>query len=127
LPEAEFLEKRSKLNKQANERNRKIKIKVLEYYSNGELKCANPYHIHNEVIINPTLLTIDHINGDGYKEKGKHGRRIGGSAFYRKLLRQNFPDGFQVLCWNCQAYKREFNQEYGEKRYKYKSKIKSED
>jgi predicted RNA-binding Zn-ribbon protein involved in translation (DUF1610 family) len=50
------------------------------------------------------FLTIDHINNDG----AKHRREIGkpsGSNFYSWLNRQYYPEGFQVLCWNCNAGK----------------------
>ena len=44
------------------------------------------------------FLTIDHINNDGCK----HRKEIGQSNVYRWLKQNNFPDGFQVLCMNCQ-------------------------
>jgi hypothetical protein len=108
----EYLTKRTIMNNQANARNLKIKLKVLKYYSHGEMKCANPYHLHSEEITNHILLTIDHINGEGYKERDNQGKRLGGSAFYRKMVRLGFPEGMQVLCWNCQMYKRHENKEY---------------
>ena len=41
---------------------------------------------------------MDHIDIDGgYKD-----RKIShGVALYRWLKKNNFPEGFQVLCWNC--------------------------
>lgn len=42
------------------------------------------------------FLGIDHINGGG----AKHRREIG-SVITRWLVRNNFPDGFRVLCHNC--------------------------
>lgn len=48
----------------------------------------------------PRFLTIDHVNNDGYLSR----RRGGGSAgadLYRRLIRDDFPDTYQVLCFSC--------------------------
>jgi hypothetical protein len=42
------------------------------------------------------VLTIDHINGGG----NKHRKEVG--SLYRWLIKNNFPEGFRVLCRNCQ-------------------------
>jgi hypothetical protein len=44
----------------------------------------------------PTFLTIDHIEGNGTK----HIKSIGGH-FHRWLIKNNFPKGYQTLCYNC--------------------------
>jgi len=46
---------------------------------------------------NTHFLTIDHVNNDG----ARHRKEIGCSKTYSWLLKNNFPDGFQVLCYNC--------------------------
>lgn len=46
------------------------------------------------------FLTIDHINNDGAEH-----RRIIGSGIYRWLIKNNYPTGFQILCWNCNSSK----------------------
>ena len=46
------------------------------------------------------FLTIDHINGGGRQ----HRISLNGN-FYRWLNRNNFPGGFQVLCYNCNCCK----------------------
>lgn len=43
------------------------------------------------------FLAIDHINNDG----AAHRKRVGHSSVYRWLKKNHFPDGFQVLCYNC--------------------------
>lgn len=48
------------------------------------------------------FLTIDHINNDG----AKHRKEIGSSNLYRWLRDNKYPEGFQVLCMNCQWGKR---------------------
>lgn len=51
--------------------------------------------------------TIDHINGDG----GEHRRELfgtdkaAGRQFYRWLIRNGFPDGYQTLCFPCNSSK----------------------
>lgn len=49
-------------------------------------------------VTDPAFLNIDHIDGRG----GEHRRSIGvsGAAFYEWLINNDFPPGFQVLCWN---------------------------
>lgn len=48
----------------------------------------------------PRFLSIDHINGDG----NLHRREIGG-ALYHWLRKNNYPEGFQTLCYNCNLAK----------------------
>lgn len=53
----------------------------------------------------PRALTIDHINRDGHKHKKPWGGRYSGVALYRWLVVNDFPDGYQTLCANCQMVK----------------------
>jgi hypothetical protein len=46
------------------------------------------------------FLTIDHINGDG----NKHRREIK-TDIYRWLIKNNYPSGYQILCYNCNCSK----------------------
>lgn len=43
------------------------------------------------------FLTIDHINNDG----AEHRRSINAASIYDYIIKHNFPDTFQVLCFNC--------------------------
>lgn len=47
------------------------------------------------------FLTIDHINGGGLA----HRRSLKMPSIDRWLIAQNFPEGFQLLCWNCNLAK----------------------
>lgn len=49
----------------------------------------------------PLFLTVDHMNDDGYI----HRKTIRSSSIYRWLVKNKFPDGFQLLCWNCNCAK----------------------
>jgi 5-methylcytosine-specific restriction endonuclease McrA len=68
----------------------KEKLACLEHYSGGKPYCKGCG------IENLEVLTIDHIHEDG----AAHRKEIGQSV-QRWLIANKFPEGFQVLCWNC--------------------------
>jgi hypothetical protein len=77
---------------QSRERRKKAKKLIISHYSNGKNCC--------EIcgITDIEVLTLDHINGGGRKHKEK----IGGSSYlYRNLINNNFPEGYRILCMNC--------------------------
>jgi hypothetical protein len=78
-------------------RNSKIKrrLEVLVYYSKGTPSCACCGE--KEIV----FLTIDHINGGGRK----HRRETGYTHLFDWLRHNNYPSGFQILCYNCNAAK----------------------
>lgn len=43
------------------------------------------------------FLALDHINGGGYAQR----QETGGGGFYTWLKRNGYPQGFRVLCHNC--------------------------
>lgn len=49
------------------------------------------------------FLTIDHIDGNGNQHRkevlGSH--LMAGTHFYRWLRQNGYPEGFRVLCFNC--------------------------
>jgi len=73
-----------------------LKELVLRHYS-PELKCQCPKCPYPYPGIE--FLSIDHING-----KGSHGREIR-RRLYQWIKNKGFPDGFQVLCFNCNLAK----------------------
>jgi hypothetical protein len=80
---------------QALNKVRQLRLTALQYYSHSETPfCACPGCGESRF----EFLTIDHINGNGNKHRKITGR---GSHFYLWLARNNFPDGFRVLCYNC--------------------------
>lgn len=91
-------------NKRKNERQTKIKIDVLTHYGNGECKCVRCGF--DDI----RALSIDHINGNGTKERRRTGR--GGKRFYRWLKNQGYLEGYQTLCMNCQFIKATKEAEY---------------
>ena len=78
----------------------RMKLKLFSHYSNG--KCACVKCGFGDI----RALSIDHINGGGTKHREKLGYNI-----YHWLIKNNYPEGFQVLCYNCQAIKRLENHE----------------
>ena len=74
------------------QRNHKKKKMVMFHYSNGNMCCANCGDDIYE------KLTIDHIDGGGIKHRKITGL---GSGLYRWLVKNNYPEGFQVLCIEC--------------------------
>ena len=69
-----------------------LKEMVLRHYS-PDLKCQCPKCPHPFPGIE--FLSVDHIDG-----KGTHGREIR-RRLYQWIKNEGFPDGFQVLCFNC--------------------------
>lgn len=74
----------------------RLRLQCLLHYSRGTLKCA----CCGEGMVD--FLTIDHVNNDGCK----HRKTIGGASNICAWLKRNgFPNGFQVLCFNCNSAK----------------------
>lgn len=74
---------------------RRQKEKVVEHYSKGTNQCACCAEKMFE------FLTVDHIGGGGTK----HRKEIGTRDIIPWLVVQNFPPGFQILCFNCNCAK----------------------
>ena len=86
-----YLENRTRMLDLDRENRHKIRKRILEHYSHGNLKCECCGETHFE------FLTVDDIEGKVHKNK----KLLGGSGFYVWLEKQNFPEGFRVLCMNC--------------------------
>ena len=81
------------------ERNKNQRLKVLKYYSDGKLNCNCCGEDNVE------FLTIDHIGGGGNMHRNlltanKEVQR-GSGNFVRWLIKQDYPSGYRVLCYNC--------------------------
>jgi len=84
---------RNKANILIQNKNRyqKLKYEVLSYYSSGEIKCK--WCGFNDI----RALVIDHIGNDGSSNR----KTLMSSSIYAYLKKNDFPNGFQVLCHNC--------------------------
>jgi len=74
-------------------RSRRVRTKLIVTSHYGKIcSCCGKDNID--------VLTIDHVNGGGSYDRKELGS---GDAFYRWLINNNFPLGFQVLCFNCNS------------------------
>ena len=85
-----YAEKQRQKNKDST---RRLKIEVMTHYGRGDPKCE----CCGENMIE--FLTIDHPNNDGGKERARLGKA--GEKFYRHLKVNGYPEGYRVLCLNC--------------------------
>lgn len=70
----------------------KLRDEVFAAYGNKCACCSET---------EPAFLSIDHINGGG----NKHRKEIGWGMLYRWLKNNEYPSGFQILCFNCNMAK----------------------
>lgn len=89
---------RERESKGHNPIKQEIKREVFEHYSKGKPKCNC---CGEDASID--FLCIDHIVGRKDKTGKIDNRR--GDAMYRYLRTNNYPKGYQVLCWNCNSTK----------------------
>jgi hypothetical protein len=83
----------------------RLKVDVLAYYAKGKPSCAVCG------FDDMRALCLDHINHNGAEHRAEikqetknQGRGVGASIF-RWLKNHGYPDGFQVLCANCNMIK----------------------
>jgi hypothetical protein len=81
--------------------NEKIKTKVIQAYSkSGEVKCD--WCGFSDI----RALCIDHVNNNGAEERRRlKDKTFAGRNFYKWLIDNNFPEGYQILCANCNLIK----------------------
>lgn len=112
-------DKCNQLNRKSDQRRRD---EVIDAYG-GKCTCCGETRRE--------YLTIDHINGDGRKQKREIGLLSSDSrGLYRWLRQNNYPEGFQVLCFNCNCGKGNYsvcphNKEIFEKEFEAKHKTSS--
>lgn len=71
--------------------NRQIKEKLILGYG-GRCNCCGETRFE--------FLTLDHVNNDGKQE-----RQLRGQQIYKRLIKEGFPTGYQILCYNCNCAK----------------------
>jgi len=93
-----------KLYKERNKKRKKasdssVKKEVLAHYGpEGHLRCAWKSGCS---VTDVDMLSLDHINDNGAEERRQNGGK-GGVWFYRHLRKNNYPLGYQTLCFNHQ-------------------------
>jgi hypothetical protein len=85
-----------------------LKLEVFsnlsKLYSNSKIPCCRCCGESSYI----EFLTIDHI--DGRKNLPKNEQKLKGEKLNLWLKKNNYPNGFQVLCWNCNLVKGSFGQ-----------------
>lgn len=82
------------LQERARAYNRRIREEVIEHYG-GKCVCCGENRYE--------FMAIDHINGGGVQ----HRKSIGwsGNSIAKWLRKNDYPDGFRILCHNCNLAK----------------------
>lgn len=77
-----------------------IKDKVFAHYGQLCACCGESER---------AFLTLDHIenNGADHRRELGGGRTTSTDKTWRWLVQNDFPDGFQILCYNCNCGKRD--------------------
>jgi len=73
-------------------KNRELRLFVLSHYSppTPRCRCCGEFHIE--------FLHLHHKEGKG----SQHRKEVGaGANFYKWIIRNDFPLGYEVLCANC--------------------------
>jgi hypothetical protein len=73
----------------------RLDLKIKAYNKYGGCKCC--WCGEDDIL----ALSIDHINNGGNKHFDAGGYKIRGSRIYTWLKMNNYPNGFQILCLNC--------------------------
>ena len=83
-------------------RTQELKREVMSFYSkkisNSKIPCCNCCGENASL----DFLCIDHIAG---RKQGRKKDTKRGQALYSYLKRNDYPPGYQVLCWNCNSAK----------------------
>ena len=82
----------SRTSKRVREKRKRERLIVFNHYCGGKIECA----CCGEKVIE--LLTMDHVDNDGKEHRLKDKRAFNISLW---LIKNNFPNGFQVLCFSC--------------------------
>ena len=87
--------RRDEVNADVSMRKRTMRLQVLRIYGGSPPSCACCGESRYE------FLVIDHVNGGGQEHRDLLGRR--GNELYIWLKQQGYPDGYRVLCSNCNS------------------------
>ena len=92
-----YKDNREKMINNTKFHNDNNRSEVLYWYSDGLLKCNE---CGKDCI---EFLCIDHIGDNGADHRREMG--VGGDRIYKYVLKNKFPEGYQVLCNNCNFLK----------------------
>lgn len=86
-----YQENKKHHNAKRLEARHRLKKEVTDHYG-GKCYCCGETELD--------FLCIDHIDGGGNKHK-KQEKISSGTGFHEWLRKNNFPEGFQTACHNC--------------------------
>lgn len=87
------VENRDVCNEGKKQYRRRLRVEALNGYG-AICKCCNEVQLE--------FLTIDHVGNNGATERAKG---IKSQALYAKVIKEDFPPYYQVLCFNCNCAK----------------------
>ncbi len=73
-------------------RQQELKKKVIKGYG-GKCTCCGQKQWE--------FLSVDHKKNDGAERRRRLGRAETSATLYRRLIAENFPPDYQILCYNC--------------------------
>lgn len=71
---------------------RNLKFQVIAGYG-GKCSCCG--------IQEWEFMSVDHVTERGVDERNRLGSKAHSNSFYRKIIAENFPPCYQLLCYNC--------------------------
>ncbi len=86
-----------RLVRSARDKRERQKLICLSHYSGGNVPVCSHKFCN---IMDVDMLTIDHIDDNGRKHRSTLSGNGTGEIIYRWLIKNGFPSGYQVLCWN---------------------------
>jgi hypothetical protein len=89
-----------RVRRQRRESGLRRKMRVMAHYGNGKCQCCGEACM--------TMLTIDHVNNNGREHRNELNGGLGrfkSVEIYTWLEANGYPEGFQVLCYNCNISK----------------------
>lgn len=81
-------EYKERCKRYSRETYKKLRKKLIAGYGSKCVCCGET---------EPDFLELDHVNGGGASEYRKNPPL----NVYRRLVREHFPEGYQLLCSNC--------------------------
>jgi hypothetical protein len=94
-----YQEHKKRLQLESIKRRRILREKIFAHYGDRCTCCGETQK---------EFLSLDHINNDGAKHRRELGISTGGNRFYLWVVRNNYPPGLQVLCYNCNLSKEKY-------------------
>lgn len=92
-----YWKNRDKKNAARREWTQRLRDQVFAAYGGYRCNCCGE--------TKPSMLTIDHINNDGGKQRKADPVMRWAKHFYAWIIKRGFPKDLQVLCYNCNISK----------------------